>query len=346
MFAKEQYLPEVEEGYVSLVRNQQDPDVILLNYTPLATYGLHWNDITLNCRGLILNEATGEVLARPFPKFFNYGETDHPIPPGKPEITIKQDGSLGICYRLDGELKWATRGSFTSVQSQYAQEIWDSKYKHVQVPDELTLLVEIIHPGTRVVVKYDFTDLVLIGAINRHTGYDYTYAELAALAAQLGLLLTEKVDGDLDTMLAKADTLDYNEEGFVLRWSNGYRLKVKGKEYLEVHRILHGLSTNQKLKFWEEGRIDELIFKVPEEFRPEIEAFAARCDNMEAAITEEATENFAAAPKDDRKTFALWVNTRVKQNQKLVFKLLDQKDITPDVRRLVIQTYKEVYGDA
>ena len=56
--------------------------------------------MTLACRGLIVDAASGVVLARPYPKFFNHDQ------PGAPDlrmdapadITDKSDGSLGVLY--------------------------------------------------------------------------------------------------------------------------------------------------------------------------------------------------------------------------------------------------------
>ncbi|QOR67967.1 hypothetical protein IM538_07490 [Cytobacillus suaedae] len=74
LITKEAYRFEVEQKYISRREHPTNKDIIILNYTENATYEKRWNELTLNCRGLIVNERTGEILARPFPKFFNYGE--------------------------------------------------------------------------------------------------------------------------------------------------------------------------------------------------------------------------------------------------------------------------------
>src|SRR5689334_6486551 len=92
-------------------------DLILFNYSQMAQFQRRWNWFERNSRGLILNVKTGEVVARPFAKFFNYGEE---MPADDNEIvsiTEKMDGSLGILYREDGQFKIATRGSFISDQA-------------------------------------------------------------------------------------------------------------------------------------------------------------------------------------------------------------------------------------
>ena len=61
-----------EEG---LLHKQVHPtlDLTIWNYSPKVQYEKLWDEITLQCRGLVTN-SNGEVVARPFKKFFNYEE--------------------------------------------------------------------------------------------------------------------------------------------------------------------------------------------------------------------------------------------------------------------------------
>ena len=45
----------------------------IYNYSRTCQYGASWDEITLACRGLVLDNE-GNVIAKPFPKFFNYEE--------------------------------------------------------------------------------------------------------------------------------------------------------------------------------------------------------------------------------------------------------------------------------
>lgn len=86
-------------GYVRLQVHPSAPYTIV-NYTEKAQWERVWNDVTRQCRGLIFDRVTGEVMARPFPKFFNHGEPDAPhLEEGPIRVYDKLDGSLGILYR-------------------------------------------------------------------------------------------------------------------------------------------------------------------------------------------------------------------------------------------------------
>ena len=73
--------------------------------------------MTLACRGLIVDERDGGVVARPYRKFFNHDQPDAPPLDVTAPVTVtdKLDGSLGILYREpSGAVAVATRGSFAS----------------------------------------------------------------------------------------------------------------------------------------------------------------------------------------------------------------------------------------
>jgi len=89
-----------------LVIKQDHPSLPLsiYNYSRECQYSKQWDDITLTCRGLVL-DTDGNVVAKPFPKFFNYEEhTSDEIPNESFEIYEKMDGSLGIVFYYEEEL--------------------------------------------------------------------------------------------------------------------------------------------------------------------------------------------------------------------------------------------------
>ena len=86
-------------------------DLLIWNYTPRVQFGKHWTEETLMARGLI-TDLEGNVVARPFKKFFNLGEHQGDLPIEEFNVTEKLDGSLGIVYKRDGIPYLATRGRF------------------------------------------------------------------------------------------------------------------------------------------------------------------------------------------------------------------------------------------
>ena len=134
-----------------------------------------------NARGHIYDTRTGECVAFPFPKFFNLGENEENLPEKFPwhepyEIYEKMDGWLGVLYRHEGRFKIASRGSFHSTGA-----VWAST--HLQafdlsvLPEEATLVFEIIHPEHKIILNYEGREmLIVLAAFNRRTGEEYPRA--------------------------------------------------------------------------------------------------------------------------------------------------------------------------
>jgi T4 RnlA family RNA ligase len=241
------------------------------NYTPAVQYGEKWDDVTLQCRGLVTG-TEGNVVARPFKKFFNLEENKH-TPTSEFEVFDKMDGSLGIMFKYNGEMVCATRGSFTSDQSKWMTE-FAQKYNYQDIIVEgFTYLFEIIYPENRIVVNYDGQEkLVLLGIINTDTGEELTYDELF-----VGFDVVKKYDGVRDYSELKSK-VEHNSEGFVVRFSNGDRMKIKGEEYLRLHKIMTNVSTTGVWEFLANGGdINEFLKDVPDEFYAKVKGYA---DNL------------------------------------------------------------------
>jgi len=89
----------------------------LFCYTNRCVYERLWNDWTLIARGLILDRENQQVIATPFPKFFNYGEMGIALPGEFFDVYEKMDGSLGITYYYQEHWYIATKGAFDSKQA-------------------------------------------------------------------------------------------------------------------------------------------------------------------------------------------------------------------------------------
>ena len=256
-----------EEG---LVYKQAHPTLPLTiwNYSEKVQYEGLWDNITLMCRGLVTDDK-GNIVARPFKKFFNWEENKH-TPTEEFEVYKKEDGSLGILFNYNNEWVLATRGSFTSDQAIRGMDIL-KKYKYKYLPTDTTYLFEIIYPENRIVCRYDYEELVMIGSIHTSTGVEYDiYSESYN---DLGFPLVKRYDGIKDYTTLKGMIGD-NEEGFVVKFSNGDRMKIKGEEYLRLHKIMTNLSTTS---VWEVlstgGKMEDLLKDVPDEFYKKIKEY-------------------------------------------------------------------------
>lgn len=255
-----------EEGLITLRPHNELP-LFIANYTPTVQYDRLWDSHPLlkSCRGLIVDE-DGEVVARPFPKFFNYQEhmeldSLEDIPTEPFDVYDKIDGSLGILFNYEEEWYIATRGSFHSEQAEYAMEHLLPKYKYKYLPTDTTYLLEIIYPENRIVVNYgDMNELIMIAAIHTETGEEYDIYEEEYI--DLGFPLAQKYSftsfEDIIEKMSEFD--DGNTEGFVIRFRSGLRIKVKLEEYVKLHRLLTGLTKRTIWELLKDGQDIETIY--------------------------------------------------------------------------------------
>lgn len=315
------------------VYTRERGDLILFNYLPTAQYqGAEWKPFELMSRGLILNRRTGEIVARPFDKFFNYGEHGRFSTGRIVSAVEKMDGSLGIMYRENGKSRIATRGSFDSEQAEWATEYLHSKHMPMIWPEELTYLFEIIYPGNRIVVDYGgWSDLVLLAARNRFTGEYVDENELNRIANFFGFSQpTPFTFQSAEDIIAKCAELDANHEGFVVTFSDGQRFKMKGAKYLELHRLISSISFRNTLAAVAGGTLQGYLDSLPDEFMGEVRQWAAEIETEVNKAKTIVQKVFAIAPKETRKEFALWVQRIVqKEYQACMFALLDGKPLEP-----------------
>ncbi|MDQ7036883.1 MAG: RNA ligase [Anaerolineae bacterium] len=145
-------------------------DLLLFDYTTQAHIANRWNFFERVCRGLIINQQTGEIVARPFDKFFYWLSDGRKVSGHIINITEKLDGSLGILFRHKGDYLITTKGSFFSPQARWATKFLNDHFDLSNLPEQWTLLFEIIYPENRIIVDYGKQeDLILLAARNRHT---------------------------------------------------------------------------------------------------------------------------------------------------------------------------------
>ncbi len=313
------------------VRVSRRGDLLQFTYTKAAQYNARWNWFERASRGLIMNAQTGEVVARPFDKFFNWGEGGRKSRSHIVDITEKLDGSLGILYRENGAYRIATRGNFESEQALWATDFLNRNYNLSDLDSALTLLFEIIYPENRIVVDYgDREDLVLIGVRNRHTGDDwFFYPAMYELAHRFGFSLPQVYHfNSVTDILAATDTLDANSEGWVVRFADGQRFKIKGDRYIELHRLVTQATFNRVLKAVASGQLEMMIAGVPDESLTDIKTWQAEIAAKVEEVKARVKSAFEQAPKEDRKTFALWVREHHPSDAPYLFAMLDGRDIS------------------
>lgn len=305
----------------------------IYNYTEQAQFSKKWNKATTASRGLIVNRETGDIVARPFPKFFNYEERPNAIGLDEPvKVTDKMDGSLGILYPLsDGGWAVATRGSFISDQAKHATFILNTKYEDYKPPEGFTLLVEIIYPENRIVLDYgDTDDLFLLGGVHIDTGTIYGPDSFVRWPGPQTKGIVCRTMAEVVRMPPRP-----GKEGLVVRsLYSDVMVKLKQEDYIRLHRIVTGLNQRTVWEMLKEGL--NPYEGVPDELHDWVSNIAA---NLQAAfdaanhwvktsfdrVMEDLWDNFGS--DWDRGQFASYAQDYLPWIRSCLFLMLDNKPI-------------------
>jgi RNA ligase len=328
----------IADGYIRERVHPTRASLSILNYTEKAQYEHVWNHETQACRGLIVDH--GEVVARPWSKFFNYGEhAEGTLDLGaRVEITDKLDGSLGILYQGPDGWAIATRGSFASDQALHATEILHERHAPgvEWMPERgWTYLFEIIYPANRIVVNYgSFDDISLLGAVRIEDGLTRGPLDAPEWPGRRTETFPYATLADALTLTPRT-----NAEGVVVRFvDTGFMVKVKQDDYVRLHRLVTGLSERS---VWEHlvehgGAYTDLLTAIPDEFHGWVRARAEFLVDAHAATLARARKGheliLAGLPDEfERKDYA--AVAAVRDERALLFNLLDGRDPSPAIWR-------------
>jgi RNA ligase len=314
------------------------------NYTEKVQYENLWDEVTLMCRGLVTDD-TGDIVAKPFDKFFNIEEGKY-TPTENFEVFEKMDGSLGIVFWYEGQWVVATRGSFGSDQAIKAKELL-KKYNTDIMFRHLTFCFEVLYKNNRIVVDYgDYEGLVLLGIFDKN-GKEYD----VEMWREYGFDVVKKYDGINDYKQLK-EMVKNDQEGFVVKFSNGDRVKVKGVEYLRLHKIMTNVTTTGVWEYLKNGEdVMEILKDVPDEFYDKIKTYVRYLKYSYFQISEDAGKRFDykmygkyndKEPITDRKEFAEWVFTQPKHLSGILFRMFDKKDYSEIIWNLIRPEFKKL----
>lgn len=311
---QEDFIKAVEDKRITGQKHPKYPYVIY-KYSQQTTYLKDWDTITLASRGLVVNEETGEIVARPFGKFFNYSENQTPehLMTGPFRVADKLDGSLGLLFKNpNGEYEITTAGGFQSDQAAHATEIYQKRYAGTWNPDDkYTYHFEIIYPQNRIVVNYgEEDDIYLLGAVNKKTGKS---VPLNHITEWKGKRAQEYDNFNSIADVVNAPDPGISREGYIVHFTNtDTRVKFKFGEYLQVHKLATGLNARRIHEVLKSGsgQLEDFKMNAPEEFRDYIEAeekkLVTQFNQKRDGISGAYKSLIAGLPKNiDQKGFAL-----------------------------------------
>lgn len=370
----QEFLDAEKKGRVSAHRQGH---LVGFKYTNETIYAQDWDEVTLNARGIVFNELTGDVVARPFKKFFNYqeffdGEGNHSSLYNKlptewlPNITgpvrymEKVDGSLGIVFYNSFDNKWQvkTGGSFESEQAKWAQKWLDENINTLFLIQTRTYLFEIISNEDIHPIHYDFEGMVLLSVISNKTGEEYSIETIKQTATLLKVRMSKIYDFDnFNDAVEWAKKLPKTQEGLVITFDNGFKCKAKSDDWCQLAKMFECMT---KWNIWvaydcekdmfhahvdkHNGYkpVDDEVLFIPEEL-VEIREYATYIQESVKFMTEELIKKAKeiSAQYTQRKDQYMFVNKAIPHYTAAIMKALDYlggKAPLTQVKQLVHKT--------
>ena len=341
-------LNEYIENNLIVSNKHPEYDIWILNYSPKAQFQKFWDVYTTSCRGLII-DADGNILARPMKKFKNYEEYDpSEIDMSQNfEVFEKMDGSMIIIFFNKAVNQWivASRGSFISEQAMEATKILNEKTINPlnYLNKLLTYIYEIIYENNRIVVNYgNMRDLILLTVIDTKTGVELDYETMSNYGRYFTIV--KKYDlGNVKDLSELKKLEEENKEGFVVKFSNNFRVKLKFSEYIRLHSIVTNVSN---VTVWEHLKnnydFNILLDRVPDEFFSKIDKIKKELElefqYVELCVIKDFIRICHINEISDRKEFA---NEAMKtKHRSILFKLYDKKPYDD----LIWKEIKPVFG--
>lgn len=305
----------------------------LLKYNLIQLYkneggfGEH-DSIYHECRSVVLDLEKEALVLVPFRKFFNLNETEDNRLESILE-KIQQATFVEIMDKLDGSMQSARfyNGNIFLSGSQALDQnaSWrlEDGYRHLtesyqqmlKEHDDYTFIFEYIGPKNQHVVSYkeEDTGLYIIGMRHVYTGEQLSYGRVAEIVSQYeGVKMVSFDSLTFQELLEQMKNYQAHEkEGWVVN-IDGHFLKIKCDDYVNIHKTLSAVSSiNVVIEHIAEETYDDFLSKIPENYQDRVKKIAHEIFTYISSVEEKVQMYYEQAPKEDTKTFMMWVEQHV-----------------------------------
>jgi RNA ligase len=251
----------------------------VINYAVAFEETFKWDDndpvgsaVRRECRGLIFNTETGNLISHPYHKFFNAGEKEetqlNKINLYEPHIVLeKLDGSMIRPIPTPEGFRLATKMGVTEVAMNAEVFIADkphyARFIHKCLLMNVTPLFEWVSRKNRIVVDYPTDNLILTGMRYNDTGKYIDYQIMMDYATAWNIPVVQAVDGlavqNIELFVKQVREWD-DGEGVVVRFDNGGMVKIKADDYVLRHKSKDSISQEKNvLQTILEDAVDDLV---------------------------------------------------------------------------------------
>lgn len=312
------------------------------------------NDIVKECRGIILNEDTFEIISYAYNKFFNFSEPNAAkIDWASAKVLQKIDGSLIKVVKLsDQEILVSTNGVIDAFKCElnpqvgcpfynFGELFWEAVRNQMidcgyslddndpvewlanMLLPNFTYMFELCSPYNRVIVPHKETKLYFHG-VRDNSSQEFPF-EICALSKIFSCPEIYNLKS-LDECIIATQAMPWDEEGYVVVDKNFNRVKIKSPAYLLAHRLANNgnMSIRRAIDVYMAGECDEILAYFPE-YKSMFDEIDKRFNDKYIELgflVGELIANIVSGALPTRKDQAAWIMSKTKHSG-ILFKILN-----------------------
>lgn len=299
--SREEALSDLANNYHITIKEYSD-DIVMLNYNQIDSP--RFDPLVDDCRGLILSYDFSKVFCRPYTRFYNFGEggdKTRNFDFSKSFVYEKIDGTLACVWYHAFKKIWCistrkmgyaegktvhgntycqlflqgiglnkktTMQEFSDIfENEFLDNFLDKKLFH-----ETTFIFELVSKETRVVKRYDKTEVYLTGIRLNNEEKKQSYINIEPNLfkfKKLNVKFPKKYNmNNINELESSFNKLEPTDEGYVcFNIQNEERVKVKNPRYVAIHHLKNNgiISPKRIVELITSGEYNEYISYFPEE---------------------------------------------------------------------------------
>lgn len=375
---RDEFVVAVKEGYTvinyNVMMTDTFPPVVVIADAPDFVDGVmgfaageiedEHAALRRECRGIIFDTATGDIIRRPLHKFFNVNEReetqDRVVDMSRDHAILeKLDGSMIVPFIVNGEMIWGTKMGATEV-AKPVEAFVDDDYIDFAVfciSNGMSPIFEWCSRKQRIVLDYGSEDQLILTAIREIKSGRYLSQDAMsdlALGYNIPVVRQWDIGMQMDNHTMKS-FLEYvrdleDLEGFVVRFSDGHMIKLKCDWYVQIHKAKEAILQDRNIvEIILNEKLDDVKAHLPAEDRDRLTQFESNINNdIARRVRLIMTKlNYLRDKEVDRKTFALDETHSVGVDgfmRPIIFKNYDGEIVIEKVRDEVNNTIRSNLG--
>lgn len=255
---------------------------MLLKYDQLSSPTLMAMPEVQECRGLILDKQTWDVMSLAFTKFFNSEEGNAvKIDWATAHVLEKLDGSCIQVYWDKYKNSWFAGTTGTAegegevnnkMGTTFNQLFWNTvkdkyNFDESKLDKNFCYVFELTTPYNIVVKPHGESSATLLMVRNLKTLEELSFEQVGVVAAYIGVPLVKSYDlnaKDVGALMRSLEGMPWSDEGYVVVDANFNRIKIKNPAYVAVHHLKGKTAEHQIMVIVKTNEIEEFGATFPE----------------------------------------------------------------------------------